>query len=58
MAATEVAENHGDVWGLTWYLQCDIYTSVPTWSHSQNSLPAAEALNLMISSHRTSLKWS
>ena len=35
-----------------------IYTSIPTWIHSQNSLTAREALSLKIESHRTSLKWS
>ena len=34
------------------------YTSIPTWTHPQNSLGAAEALSLKISSHETSLKWS
>ena len=51
MAATKAAKNHGDEWGFTWYLQQGIYTS-------QNSLAAAEALSLKISSHGTSLKWS
>ena len=58
MAAAQAAENHGDEWGLTWYLRWAIYTSIPTWNHSQNSLAAAEALSLKISSHGTSLKWS
>ena len=31
-------------WGLTWYFLWGIYTSIPNWSHSQNSLAAAEAL--------------
>ena len=57
MAAAQTAENHGDEWGLTWYLRWGIYTSVPMWTHSQN-LPAAEALSLKIFSHGTSLKWS
>ena len=34
----------------------DIYTSFPTRTHSQNSLAAAKALSLNISSHGTSLK--
>ena len=38
-------------------LRWGIYTSVPTWTHSQNSLAAAEARSLKISSHGTSLKW-
>ena len=51
MAAAKAAENHGDEWGLTWHLQWGIYTSIPTLTHSQNSLAAAEALSLKISSH-------
>ena len=54
MAAAQAAENYGDEWGLTWYLRWRIYTSIPTWTHSQNSLAAAEALSLKISSHGTS----
>ena len=45
-------------WTLTWYLRWGIYTSIPTWPHSQNSLAAVEALSLKISFHGTSLKWS
>ena len=58
MVAAQAAENHGDAWGLTWYLRWGIYTSVPNWTHSQNSLAAAEALSLKISTHGISLKWS
>ena len=58
MVAAQAAENHGDEWGLSWYLQQGIYTSIPTWTHSHNLLAAAEALSLKISSHRISLKWS
>ena len=58
MTAAQAAENHGDEWGLTWYFLWGIYTSIPTWTHSQNSLAAAEAPSLKISSHGTSLKWS
>ena len=58
MAAAQEAENHGDEWGLTWYFLCGIYTSIPTRTHSQNSLAAAEAPSLKISSHRTCFKWS
>ena len=47
--AAQAAENHGDEWGLTWYFQLGLYTSISTWTHSQNS--AAEAMNLSISSH-------
>ena len=43
MAAAQAAENHGDEWGLTWYLRWGICTSIPTWTHSQNSLAAADA---------------
>ena len=45
MATAQAAGNH-------------IYISIPTWTHSQNSQAAAEALSLKISSHWTSLKWS
>ena len=51
MAAAKEAENHGNEWGLTWYFQWGIYTSIPTWTHSQNSLAAAESPSLKISSH-------
>ena len=44
MAAAQAAENHGDVWGLTWYFRWGIYTSIPIWTQLQNSLAAAEAL--------------
>ena len=43
-----LAENHGDEWSLTWW---GIYTSILTWTHSQNSIAAAEALSLKISSN-------
>ena len=56
--ATQEAENHGDEWGLIWSFLWGIYTSTPTWTHLQNSLAAAEAPSLKISSHGTSLKWS
>ena len=58
MAATQVAESHEDEWGFNWYFLWGIYTSIQTWTHSQNSLAASEAPSLKISSHRTSLKWS
>ena len=38
MAAPQAAENQGDEGGLTWCLQWGIYTPIPTWTHSQNSL--------------------
>ena len=52
MTAAQAAENHGDKWGLTWYLQ-ERYTSIPTWTHSQISLAAAKALSLKISLNGT-----
>ena len=58
MAAAQAAENYGDKWDVTWYFPWGIYTSIPTWTHSQNSLAAAEAPSLKITSHGTSLKWS
>ena len=58
MAAVQAFGNHGDEWGLTWYLRWGIYASIPTWTHSQNLSAAAEALSLKISSHGTSIKWS
>ena len=58
MTAAQAAENHRDKWGVIWYLQWDIYTSIPTWTHSQNSLATVEALSLKISFHGTSLKSS
>ena len=57
MTAAQPAENHGEKWGLTWYFRWGIYTYISTWTHSQNSLAAAETLRL-ISFHGTSLKWS
>ena len=58
MAAVQAAENHGNEWGFILYLQWGIYTSIPTWKHSQNSLGVAEALNLKIPSHERYFKWS
>ena len=34
MAAAQAAENHGDEWGLTWYLRWGIYKSKP-WNNHQ-----------------------
>ena len=34
------------------------YTSVPTWTHSQNLVAAIEGPSLEMCSHGTSLKWS
>ena len=58
MAAEQAAENHADEWDLTWQFWRGIHTSIPTCTHSQNSLAAGEALSLIISSHGLSLKWS
>ena len=41
MAAAQEAENHGGEWGLNWYFLWGIYTSIPTRTHSKNSLAAA-----------------
>ena len=50
MAAAQAAENHGYEWCLSWYFWCGIYTSIPNWTQSQNSLAAAaEALSLRYS---------
>ena len=46
MDAAQAAENYGDEWGLTWYFLWWIYTSIPTWTHAQDSLAAAEAPGL------------
>ena len=54
MAAAQVAENHEDEWGLTWYFLWGRYTSIPTCTHWQNSLAEAEAPSLKISSHGSS----
>ena len=48
MAAAQAGVNHGDEWGLSWYLVWRIYASIRVWTHSQNSLAAAEALSLKI----------
>ena len=48
MAAAQAAENHGDEWCLTWYLWWAIYTSIPAWTHSQNSLAAAEGCEIYV----------
>ena len=52
-SSSTAAKNHGDEWGLTWYFLWEIYTSVSTWTHSQDSLAAAEAPILKISFHET-----
>ena len=48
MAAAKAAENHGDEWGLTWFLRQGINISIPTWIRQQNSLVAEEPLSLKI----------
>ena len=58
MAAAQAAEIHGDALSLTRYLWWGLYKSIPTWNHSQNSLVVIEAVNLKISSHVRTLKWS
>ena len=50
--------DHGDEWGLNLCFLWGIYTSIPTWTYSQNSLTVAEAPSLKIFSHGTSLRWS
>ena len=58
MAAAQAAKNHDDEWGLTGYFRWEIFTSILTWTHSQNSLTAAaEALSLKTFSLKTSPKW-
>ena len=54
MTAAQATENHGDEWGLAYFLW-GIHTSIPTWTQSQNSLAAAEAPSLNICSHGISL---
>ena len=46
----ELWQQHGegDEWRLTWYLWWVIYTSIKTWTYSENLLPAAKAPGLMI----------
>ena len=56
MVVVQAAETHGNEWGLTWYLQWGMHTSIPIWTNSQNWLAAAEALSLKISSQGASLK--
>ena len=56
MTTAQAAESYRDEWSWTWYLPWEINTSIPTWTHSQISLAAAEALRLKASSHETPLK--
>ena len=57
MATAQAVENHGDESGITRYLQRRIYQSIPTWTHPQNSVPAAEAPSLKIPSLGKCLRW-
>ena len=57
IAAAQAAENHRDEWGLTRSLQWGIYTLIPTWFHSKNSVKGVKATSLKISTHGTSPKW-
>ena len=50
MATAQVTENRGNGLGSTWYLRLGIGTSIPTWTHSKDSIAAAEAPWLKISS--------
>ena len=58
MATAQIAENHGGVWGLTWYLPWELFISIASWAHSQKSLTTVKEPSLRISSHGRSLKWS
>ena len=49
MAAAQAAENDGDKWHLTWYLQWGIHTSIPTWTHSQRNTDFKDTLPWNIS---------
>ena len=53
MSAAQAAKNHENEWDLTWYLWWGIYTSIPIWTHSQNSVAAVEAACLKINSQGT-----
>ena len=55
MAAAQAAENYemSEAWpDIFW----GIYTSIPTWTHSQNSLAGPEGPSLKMSSYGKSLK--
>ena len=54
LKATEVCQ----AWPDAYNEGIDSMLSILTWTHSQASLPAAEAPSLKISSHGTSIKWS
>ena len=58
MAEEQTAENRGDGWNLTSYLQWGIYTSIPAWIHWQISVTEAETPSLMLSFQELSLTWS
>ena len=57
-SATQAAENHGDEWASPDTFYEGYIHQVPTRTHSQNSLAAAEAPSLKMSSHGTSLNWN
>ena len=42
MPTAQAAQNHGDKWDLTWYLQWGIYLSTSIWTHSQNAVAFAD----------------
>ena len=56
MVAAQATKNHGNKWGLTWYLQWWLYTPIPNRNNSQTSVPAADTPSLKISSYGTSIK--
>ena len=54
ITAAQTAENHRDEWDLNWYLQLRIFTSIPTWTTSPNSVTAADAPSSKLPSDETS----
>lgn len=44
MEAAQAAEKLENRWSLTWYLRLGIFTSVTTWTHSQNFKATVEVL--------------
>ena len=51
MTAAQATQSHRDGWGLTWHFLWGIYTSIPTWHYTENSLAPLEAPSLNINSH-------
>ena len=49
--SSQAVENHKDEWSSSWYLQQGIYTSIPTWTHSQKLLAAAAAAETLSLTH-------